>query len=75
MIGRFLFLTIFFVVVTGLVLHFRFEIPYLPESVAKWIGHLPGDLIIKKEKATLYVPLTTSALVSAVVSLFLKKGN
>lgn len=73
--SRFLLLTIFFVVATGLVLHFRFEIPYLPESIAKWIGHLPGDLIIKKEQATVYVPLTTSALLSAMVSLFFKKGN
>lgn len=66
--GRLLLLLVFFVVAAGLVLHFGFEIPYLPEQIGKLIGHLPGDLIIKKEGVTIYVPLTTSLLASGAVS-------
>ncbi len=66
--GRLLLLLIFFVVAAGLTLHFGFEIPYLPEEIGKFVGHLPGDLIIKKEGATIYVPLTTSLLASGAVS-------
>ncbi len=71
MAGRFLLLTILFLIAIGLIIHFQFKIPYLPADIAKWIGHLPGDLIIKKEGATIYVPITTSLLVSAVVSFVL----
>ena len=32
------------------------------------IGRLPGDLIIRREHTTIYVPITTSILVSLVLS-------
>lgn len=35
------------------------------------LGHLPGDLIIRREGFTVYVPIATMALVSVVVSLLL----
>nr|WP_207132125.1 DUF2905 domain-containing protein [Halorhodospira neutriphila] len=35
------------------------------------LGRLPGDLLIQREGLTLYIPLTTMLLVSAVVSLLL----
>lgn len=35
-----------------------------------WLGKLPGDIMIKKESFNLYMPLTTSLLVSLVLSLF-----
>lgn len=62
---RFLGTALFFVVAAGMALHFGFEIPYL----SGWIGRLPGDLIIKKGGATIYVPLTTSALASILLTL------
>ena len=65
--GRFLFLAIFFVIATGLVLQFRFEIPYL----TGWIGTLPGDMVIKKGDITIYLPLATSAIMSAGISFLL----
>ncbi|MES2272864.1 MAG: DUF2905 family protein [Chlamydiota bacterium] len=65
--GRFLALAVLLVVAIGLTLHFRFELP----SVLNWMGTLPGDLIIKKGSVTLYVPLTTSVLISVVLSLIL----
>ena len=36
-----------------------------------WLGRLPGDLLIQRERFTLYVPLATSLLISLVVSLVL----
>jgi len=33
-----------------------------------WVGKLPGDIIIKKEKFTFYFPLTTSILISIILS-------
>jgi hypothetical protein len=34
-------------------------------------GRLPGDIVIEREHFRLYIPLATSLLVSAVVSLIL----
>lgn len=34
-----------------------------------WLGKLPGDIMIKRENFSLYMPLTTSLLVSLVLSL------
>lgn len=66
MIGRFLTFAIFLVIVSGLILHFDVDVPYF----STWIGHLPGDLILKKGKATIYLPFTTSAIVSGGLCLF-----
>ncbi len=65
--SRFLVLTGILLVVAGLMLHFKVEVPWL----TSWIGKLPGDMIIKKGKATIYFPLTTSLLISFVLSIIL----
>lgn len=49
--------------VTGLVLLLGPKVPF--------IGRLPGDIIVKKENFSLYVPLTTSVIISLVLSLIL----
>lgn len=36
-----------------------------------WLGRLPGDILIKRENFTLYLPLATSLLISVSVSLLL----
>lgn len=33
------------------------------------LGRLPGDIVVKREGFTLYLPIATSILVSVVVSL------
>lgn len=33
------------------------------------LGHLPGDIVIRREHFTFYFPLTTSVLVSLVLTL------
>ena len=35
------------------------------------IGKLPGDIIIKREHVTFYIPLTTSIIISVILSLVL----
>jgi hypothetical protein len=35
-----------------------------------WIGRLPGDIYIKRDKFTFYFPLMTSIIISILLSLF-----
>lgn len=35
------------------------------------LGHLPGDIVIERESFTLYLPLASSLVISAVLSLVL----
>ena len=35
------------------------------------LGRLPGDIVIERETFRLYIPLTTSLLISAVLTLVL----
>lgn len=43
----------------ALLLHAKLPVP----------GRLPGDIVIKKGGFTLYLPLTTSLVVSAIITL------
>jgi multisubunit Na+/H+ antiporter MnhC subunit len=36
-----------------------------------WLGHLPGDISIQRERYSFYFPLTTCLIISAIVSLVL----
>ena len=36
-----------------------------------WLGQLPGDIVIKRERFTFYFPLATSILISLIVSVVL----
>jgi hypothetical protein len=49
-------------VVIGLILILGDKIP--------WIGRLPGDIYIKREKYTFYFPLMTSIIISLLLTLF-----
>ena len=48
-------------VVIGLILILGDKIP--------WIGRLPGDIYIKREKFTFYFPLMTSIIISLLLTL------
>ena len=50
-------------VVIGVILSFFGKIP--------WLGHLPGDIYIQRSRYTIYFPLTTCLLISAIISLVL----
>jgi hypothetical protein len=47
----------------GFLLLFANKIPFL--------GRLPGDILIRRENFTLYLPLATSIILSILVSLIL----
>ncbi len=36
-----------------------------------WLGNLPGDITIQRERFTFYFPLTTCVLISVVITLVL----
>jgi len=36
-----------------------------------WLGRLPGDIMIRRDNFTLYIPLASSLLLSAIISLLL----
>jgi len=48
-------------IVIGLTFMFGEKIPY--------IGRLPGDILIKKEKFSFYFPITTSIIISIILTL------
>lgn len=52
-----------FLAVVGLILSFGGRLP--------WLGHLPGDIYIQRERFTFYFPLTTCILISVVITLVL----
>ena len=60
-LGKLLILLGVFIVLVGILLLIGEKVP--------WIGRLPGDLIIKKEKCTFYLPITTSILISIILTL------
>ena len=50
-------------VVIGLILSLAGKLP--------WLGHLPGDISIERERFSFYFPLATCILVSVILSLVL----
>ena len=50
------------IVVGGLLL----VAPRLP-----WLGRLPGDIVVQRDRSTFYLPLMTSIVVSVVVTILL----
>lgn len=65
--SHFLGLAIFLIIIGGLVLHAGVDFP----PFAQWIGKLPGDMMIKKEGLTIYLPITSSVIISAALSILL----
>jgi len=60
-LGKLLILLGVLIIVIGLLLLVGEKIP--------WVGRLPGDIIIKKEKFTFYFPIATSILISIILTL------
>lgn len=56
----FIFIGVILVII-GLVTAYGTSIPFL--------GKLPGDIYIKRDNVTIYIPLTTSILVSILLSV------
>jgi hypothetical protein len=60
-IGRMLVILGVLLVIVGLGFMFADKIPY--------IGRLPGDIYIKREKFSFYFPLTTSIVISIILTI------
>jgi hypothetical protein len=60
-LGKLLILVGVLIIVIGLLLLVGEKIP--------WIGKLPGDIIIRKEKFSFYFPITTCILISIILTL------
>jgi hypothetical protein len=60
-LGKLLILFGVLIIVIGLLLLVGEKIP--------WVGRLPGDIIIKRERFTFYFPIVTSILISIILTL------
>ncbi len=60
-LGKMLILIGVLIIVIGLLFIVGEKIP--------WIGRLPGDIIIKKEKFSFYFPITTCIIISIILTL------
>jgi hypothetical protein len=57
-------------IVLGLLLVFV-GVLFVLDFKLPWLGHLPGDIYIKRDNLTFYFPLTTSILISLIFTLVL----
>ena len=62
-VGRMLIIAGLVLLAAGLVVSL---LPRFP-----WLGRLPGDILIRRENFSFFMPLTTSLLLSLVVSLLI----
>jgi hypothetical protein len=62
-LGRLLILFGVVAIVAGVLL---LLLPRVP-----WLGRLPGDVVVQRERFTLYVPLATSLVLSIVLTILL----
>jgi hypothetical protein len=62
-LGKALILIGILLVVLGVIFSLGVKIP--------WLGQLPGDIYIRRERFNFYFPLTTCILLSLVISLVL----
>jgi hypothetical protein len=61
-LGKMLIFLGIFIILIGLLLMIGDKIPF--------VGRLPGDFIIRKEKFTFYFPLATCILLSIILTIF-----
>ena len=59
--GKMLILLGVLIIVIGLLLVLGDKIP--------WVGKLPGDILIKKEKFSFYFPIITCIIISIILTL------
>ena len=60
-LGKILIVTGLIMIVAGLAFLFADKIPFL--------GRLPGDIYIKRERFTFYFPIATSIIISIILTI------
>ena len=61
--GKFLIISGVILIVVGII------ITLWPKN--SFMGKLPGDIVIEKENFRLYIPITTSIIISIILTIFL----
>lgn len=61
--GKLLIILGLIFIILGIIIYFSGKIPY--------IGRLPGDIYIKKDRVTFYFPIVTSIILSIIITLIL----
>ena len=61
--GKLLIIFGIILVIAGIFIQFNLKIP--------WFGKLPGDIAIKRDGFSLYIPVVTSLLLSGLLTLIL----
>jgi hypothetical protein len=59
------------VVVIGIIIVIAGLIIWLLGDKLNWFGNLPGDIKVKRENFSFYMPLTTMILLSIVISFII----
>ncbi len=62
-LGKMLILLGIFIIIIGILLLIGERIPF--------IGRLPGDIIIRRERFTFYFPIVTCIILSLIITLIL----
>ncbi|MDA8388136.1 MAG: DUF2905 domain-containing protein [Nitrospiraceae bacterium] len=70
-IGKFLAAVGVVLALIGFFLIFAGRLPFLRWPGFRWIGRLPGDILIRKKNFTFYFPLATSIVISIILTLIL----
>jgi hypothetical protein len=65
-LGRTLIVVGLLIVAVGVVLTLAPRMPGLG-----WLGRLPGDILVQRERGTFYFPIVTSIVVSIVLTVLL----
>jgi magnesium-transporting ATPase (P-type) len=63
-IGKYIIITGVAIVIIGLIIYFA-------GNKLQWFGNLPGDIKVKRENFSLYAPITSMILISAILSFIL----
>ena len=66
-LSKLLIWTGIFLIAGGIILHMGVDISW----ISKWLGKLPGDMVIKKGNVKVYFPLASALIFSLVFSIIL----
>lgn len=60
-LGKILIIIGVFIIILGILFLFAGRIP--------WIGRLPGDIVIERKNINIYIPITTSIILSILLTI------